>query len=247
MKRCLLGLTLMCVSAVPANSAPADDNKRAEAEAILDRAIKEYGGLDRLAKLQVSVEARTVKGASPIFCKISWQRPNRLRIDENALHFKGPAAGVIDGEETWSIVRGTLIEDTEWFEAWYTSDRCLAFGADLLVLKQEGYTLTPLGKTKIDDQVAVGIMAIRKGYAEQTLYFDKDTGLLIKRCLKFSPRIAGFPPLQYEIRFEDYKEVGKIKYASKARVVQGFSDWEFVVDKFKPVENIDVELFKKPE
>ena len=90
------------------------------------------------------------------------------------------------------------------------------------------------------------------------LFFDKETGLLLKREYELA-RPTGAPaaipgngdgpkPIIVEVLYQDYKETDGIKYPTKATRTQGErSTTEEEVVEFKVVEKFDEKTFAKPE
>src|SRR5262249_6516414 len=50
----------------------------------------------------------------------------------------------------------------------------------LLPLREPGFTLALAGEEKVGEGPAVGIRVVSKGHREVTLFFDRDTHLLVK-------------------------------------------------------------------
>jgi outer membrane lipoprotein-sorting protein len=254
MKRWLTGLAILPLLSLSAHAAPALDGGVSEAEAVLDRAIKACGGIEKIGKLPVVVKATSSTilpdGAASrtVSYEISWQRPDRVRL-EYAL---GAAANsnyirVIDGDASWISINGKVREAPKTALALYGPERSVEFGAELLTFKGKGYKLAALGKVKVDDQTAVGVKVSREGDPDITLYFDRDTNLLFKRVVTIPSPAAGGNDTQVEILYEDYKEADKIKYASKVTIIRAGRKMEMKVTDFKTVDKLEDSLFKKPE
>ncbi len=74
-------------------------------------------------------------------------------------------------------------------------------------LTRKDSTLTLLPEIKVEDKPAVGIQLARKGKADLSLYFDKESGLLARIDWR-----------TYHVTFSDWKEVDGVKYPSKSFV-----------------------------
>ncbi len=254
--------TLICLLMLPVVSpaAPAIDDQ-AEAQAIFDKAVKALGGEERLAKLTSFVE--TVKQKSKSFTgkdaectrTISYQFPGRLRIEMDGFNGREDFSRlyVLDGEQGWNFNGDNPYEFSKEVlnihrQTW--TDELVVW--QFLFFRDKDYKLSPLGASKVGDHAAVGVKASRKGVPDIKLYFDRDTGLLLKREWdEVQPAPAGEkppPPIIEEILYENYKEVGGIKYPSKKtsrRDKQITSEEE--VTEFKIVEKFDEKTFAKPE
>jgi len=254
-KRCVFALAVIPLFLLPAHAAPALENDQSKAEAILDRAIRACGGEKEVGKLQVVVKASSTTlltggGASRgTDYEISWQSPARIRTE---YCFAAAAANrtyirVFDGDKAWLLLNGTVRELAKSAQTPYGPERAAAFGAELIAFKGNDYRLTALGKVKVDDQEFIGVKVAHEGDPAFTLYFDKDTNLLVKRVVTLPAPTPAAKETEIEVRYEDYKESGKIKYASKVSIIRPGRTMEMNVTEFKPVEKLDDSLFKKPE
>ena len=255
MRRCMFAMAVVPLISMFAHAAPALENDQSKAEAVLDRAIRACGGEKEIGKLQVVVKLTSATmppggGKSlGIEYEISWQSPERIRTE---YHTNAGAANrtyirVFDGEKTWISSNGTVRELPKSGATPYGPERYVAFGADLIAFKGKNYKLTALGKVKLDDQEVIGVKIAHEGDPDFTLYFDKDTNLLVKRVVTVPPPTPAAKETEIEVRYEDYKEAGKIKYASKVSIIRAGRTTEMNVTEFKLVEKLDDSLFKKPE
>jgi len=260
MNRWMWTLVLAPLLAGPATAAPAKDDQ-ADAQAILDKAIKALGGEEKLAKLTSFVETAKVKSklgnGKDWECTrtISHHFPGRWRIEMNGFNGQEDFSSlfVLDGDQGWSFNSGNPYEFTKdqissHRQAW--TDELVVW--QFLFFRDKDHKLSPLGACKVGDQAAVGVKASRKGDADIKLYFDRDTGLLLKREREeVQPAPSGEkppPPIAEEILYENYKEVGGIKYPSKktSRRDKQITSEEEVIE-FKIVEKFDEKTFAKPE
>jgi outer membrane lipoprotein-sorting protein len=255
MRCCLTGLALLPFLSLSANAAPALDGGVSEAEAVLDRAIKACGGQETIAKLQVVVKATSTTilrdgvTSHSIDYQISWQRPDRVRLEYSPrAAAKTNYVRVIDGDGGWLSLNGAVRELPKTPLSQYGPEWGVEFAAELLTFKGKAYKLTALGKVKIDNQTVVGVKVAREGVPDVTLYFDRDTNLLLKRVVTIPSPAAGGQDTQVEIEYADYKEAEKIKYASKVTIIRnGKNKTELNITEFKTVDKLEDSLFKKPE
>src|SRR5262249_7286105 len=112
-----------------------------------------------------------------------WQMPNRYKTT-STFQFQGMKISqtqVIDGEQGWASGNGqtqdlpkeALVEIKEQKYA-EDLDR---FG----FLKEKGFELSVLNEIKVDEKPAVGVLVKSMGHRDVKLYFDKTSGLLVKR------------------------------------------------------------------
>jgi hypothetical protein len=251
----VFALAVIPLLSLPAHAAPALEIDQSKAEAILDRAIRACGGEKEIGKLQVVVKVTSATmlagggAARGMEYEISWQSPERIRTEYalNAAAGNRTYIRVFDGDKAWLSTNGTVRELPKTALTPYGPERAVAFGADLIAFEGKDYKLAALGKVKLDDQEVIGVKVAHEGDPAFTLYFDKDTNLLVKRVVTLPAPTPAAKEIEIEVRYEDYKEAGKIKYASKVSITRVGRTTEMNVTEFKPVEKLDDSLFKKPD
>jgi hypothetical protein len=248
------------------SAAPAKD-EQAEAQAILDKAIKALGGEKNLTKLTsftVKIDSRCF---FPKFCSASqvtefscdcdgrlhWLSVLELeRVKGTFVHLRRET--VINGDQSWNAMNGKPRDSTteEMAIAKEMLEDCLVTYLAIPqfpLLKGKSYKLTPLGDCKVGETSAVGIKAVREGRQDIQLFFDKDTGLPLKRSwvrkLKLGPQLITD---KHEVLYDDYKEVGGVKYPAKLRISIDDKETEAAeITELKIVEKFDEKTFAKPE
>jgi acetyl esterase/lipase len=159
-----------------------------EARAIIAKAVKAHGGAEHLARLKaVRVRAGgsiTANKAGVEFTyQTVWQSPGRLR---NVLQMpvgnqKLTVIQILDGDRGWASVNGltTPLDEKRLGEM-----KAQAHVRRLLpltpLLEDKAYRLTALDETTVNDRPALGVKVAAKGQRDVRLYFDKETGLLVK-------------------------------------------------------------------
>jgi hypothetical protein len=266
MKCWIWTLVLAPVLASPVVAAPAKD-EQAEARAILDKAIKALGGEKNLAKLAsftVKVDSRyfipKYSSASQI-TELSCDSDGRLhwlsvleleQVKGTFKHFRREAG--INGDRSWIAMNGKLSNLTteemaiekEMFEDCLVTHLAIP---QIPLLKGNSYKLTPLGDSKVGDKAAVGIKVVREGREDIQLFFDKDTGLPLKRTwvrkLKLGTELIID---KQEVVYDDYKEVDGVKYPARLRIFKDERQTEAAeITELKSVEKFDEKTFAKPE
>jgi hypothetical protein len=204
------------------------------------------GGQEKLAKLTSVVEkVRWGDGTRTIYCEL----PGRWRVEAEGSGGleKFTIFFELDNEPGWSLRIGPAGVSTH---KEMVRDQLVVW--PLLFFKDKDHKLSTFAASKVGDQAAVGVKVSCKGGPDIKLYFDRDSGLLLKReSEQVQPAPPGEkhpPPIIEEILYEDYKEVGGIKYPSKKTTLRdGKIISEEEVTEFKIVEKFDEKTFAKPQ
>jgi hypothetical protein len=233
--------------------ARADD--QADAKAIVEKAIKAQGGAEKLSKNK-SVTTKQ-KGKFYGFgdgidytLDSATQPPDRIRNE-----IKGEANGtpfsfiqVIQGEKGWNSANGQTDElgDEQLKEA--KENLYANWVAQLLPITGKDFTLTPLGDVKVGDKEAVGVKVSSKDHRDISLFFDKKTGMLIKRETIVKDLMGGGDEQKEEVLFLEYKEKDGVHYASKININRNDKKYiESEIVEYKPSEKLDDKVFEKPK
>jgi hypothetical protein len=263
MNRWMWTLIYLLMLPIISPAAPAKDDQ-AEAQAILDKAIKALGGEEKLARLtSFALKSRGrfyFDGETGIqTLELSCDLPGRLRRKSTfATDDVATIECIINGDQGWISFNGIktseltleqIAREKDGLEKGLWTD--LAVG-HLPLLKGNGYKLTPLGDSKIGDRRVVGIKITREGQSDIQLYFDKDTDLPVKRSwLEKEPATSKNPSresVNVEVLFDDYKEVGGVKYPAKLTMFRNDKKtYEGMITELKIVEKFDEKTFAKPE
>jgi hypothetical protein len=114
-------------------------------------------------------------------------------------------------------------------------------------LKREYSELEVSGKEKIDNRDVYLVDATRKDERRERLYFDAESGLLVRR-ITFAPTMIGIIPEQIDL--SDYREIQGIKFPFTVRVSTADSNNPTTTRSFEKVEiNVPVasSRFHKPK
>jgi photosynthetic reaction center cytochrome c subunit len=184
------------------------------ADEIFDKYIQAIGGADRVGRLTSFVEKGTSVGYGPegtpraveIYAKAPGQRTAIIHTSN------GDNITAFDGRNGWMAVplkpvpvmqlSGTILEGVKL-------DAELSFPArikQLLTKWRVGFSTT------INDRDVQVVQGTSAGGALATLYFDSESGLLV-RFLRYSESVVGRTPTQ--IDYSDYRDVGGIKMPFK--------------------------------
>src|SRR5262249_23048421 len=108
------------------------------------------------------------------------------------------------------------------------------------------FKLSTIGESKIEKRTALGVKVTRKDHRDIDLYFDKETGLLLKSETRVKDDGSGQEVAQ-ESFYDDYKEVQGTKQAMK---FTGKRDGKVFVEaeatEIELAEKLDASVFAKP-
>jgi hypothetical protein len=159
--------------------------------ALVEKAVQAAGGLEKLKTPGAS--HRKVLGEftqdSYRFTGESYgQSPNRVKITHRPIDGDNlaPRTMVIDGDKGWFHMDGFVFDLDETAMARMERARFADRVAGLVVLlEKKDYKLSHLGEVDVKGKPALGVKVEYTGQPDMHLYFDKQTGLLVKTWQKF--------------------------------------------------------------
>lgn len=182
---------LLIASFVFVGVARADDG--VAARAVVDEAIRAHGGEAALAKWPV-VTMKTEGifhgyDRTPVFfftcvTTVYGAEQYHAALDGELNKQKFRVVNVLNGTSGWIQMAGqgkqvtqdcTLAQLAEFRESGYVS-----WISTLLPLKEPEFTLTLAGEEKDGDRTRVGVRVSSQGHRDATLFFDKESKLLVK-------------------------------------------------------------------
>jgi hypothetical protein len=223
-------------------------------EAIIEKAIAAQGGAAKVAKLRtmrIKVEGTTnlVLGmaATPFTLEDTWQMPGQYKSVatlELIMGTKFTQIQVIDGDKGWIEFNGKT-QDMPKEAVAEMKEQKYAEDLDRLgFLKEKGYDLSMLEEIKISEKPALGILVKAKGHRDVKLYFDKDTGLLVKRVNTLNEPDK---EVVQEVFFSDYQEKDGLKHYRKIVAHRdGKKAIEAKVTELEFFDKLDDKVFAKP-
>lgn len=160
-----------------------------EPRAIIDRAIKAHGGMEKLRHFKV-VSAKwagkhkieNVFYGDAVYA-VNYEMPDKIRFDIEVENPKGGRfsfSRVVNGKTGWQgSARGS--RDLKEAEVTQIADELYAHWlASTVPLKDKGFEFSLVGPATVDGKNAVGVMVSCKGRPDVNLFFDEQTGLVIK-------------------------------------------------------------------
>jgi hypothetical protein len=155
--------------------------------AVLDRAIKAHGGVDKLRKLKACrMKARgklEEAGGITFTMEYAYQMPKKFRqsmeLDVGGQKIK--VLAIINGAQLDIEVNGQKLPlDGKTKELLPEEAQLFAQVVRLVSLGDKAYQLSLLAEARVNDQPAVGLRVRKRGMQDIDLYFNKQTGLLAK-------------------------------------------------------------------
>lgn len=205
---------LLSTADIPAAPRPGQDDVRA----IVAKAIEARGGAAVIEKYK----AVTAKFSATYYRdKLEFKATGvgyefafeQSRVDWS-MRFEGQESSgtqVFDGDKGWTSANGIVNDMNKDEVADFREVLYASAVADLHGLSGEGVKLTALGDSKVGGKSAVGVRVACKGHRDVNLYFDKDSGLLLKRTLRRKESGAG-PEFTEETLYGDYRNVSGIMF-----------------------------------
>jgi hypothetical protein len=219
-----------------------------EADAILAKAIKAHGGEEALSKYPaVRVKLRITEERTRFAYNHEWlfAAPDRYKDTGDAYYLGRKTVSVYatDGKVAWSFVEGRTEELEDKFAAGYMEEAHLMQVMRLVPLKDKVYELKAVGETKVDGETAVGLLVQTRGRKDVTLYFDADSGLLVK--VERTVDDGGAEGIKEERFYQKYPEKDPLPYARKVVVKQrGKTAESYEVREVKFLESADEKEFR---
>lgn len=225
-----------------------------EVKPILDKAIQAAGGEANLKKFPALVlkgKGKFIQKGMEIPFTAEWYTQGidqgRTITEYTIMNNKTTEIRVVNKDKGWvkdnqqAAVAMDKDDLTEEQESLYFN-----YITTLAPLKGKEYKLSALAEEKIDGKPAVGMLVANKQHRDVKLYFDKESGLLVKSERKVKDPDTGKENTE-EVLFSNYKEVSGIKIATRFTVkTAGKTSAEAEMTDIKPTDKLDAKLFEKP-
>jgi hypothetical protein len=248
-----LAFVVLCL-AVTATAQGGDD----DVQQLIDRALKAHGGAERLAQprawttvVEMTSKSKRAPAGASSRATHSFQPPNQYRLAEATVRGGRPSKyiEVYNGNRGWTKRDGVL--QAMLPKAAQPPNVQLGFGYRfVLILQDRSNTASALGESKVGDALAFGVKLTRpvgRGAEERRLFFDKETGLLLKSELHAHLSTGG--ELSSVQTWADWRMIDGL--AVPHRVTNAIRDTgstvhERVFSEFKFVDKLDPKLFDRP-
>jgi len=222
---------------------------------IVERAIQAQGGEAKIAKLKmmrIKVEGITdlIPGQPnfPIIVEDIWKMPGRYKSTSSFQLMGGAVTQIqaIDAESGWAQYNRQTQDLPKEALAEMKEQKYAEDLDRLSFLNEKGIELSPLEETKVDGKPAVGVLVKSKGHRDVKLYFDKSSGLLVKRQHKVLDPTSG-KEVSQEVLFSDYQDKDGVKHYRKIVAYRdGKKLFEGKVTELEFFDKLDDKVFARP-
>ena len=245
---------VVCIVALLAVVRPVRAEDDAKVKAVIAKAIEKHGGAENLNKLKAS----TLKSKGKFYgmgdgieytSETSIQLPNRIRTevegDTNGMKFK--FVQVVDGNKGWMKFGDNTDELSKEQLAESREQLHVANVSRLSVLNGKGYKLSSLGASKVGDKETVGVGVAHEGFRDVSLFFDKESGLLLKVESRGKDPRTDDKEFTVTSTYGDYKKVDGVMVAHKVNIKRDGKKYiEAEVTEAKFSEKLGDGVFAKP-
>jgi len=209
--------------------------------AILEKYLASLGGADAMNKISSRVETGTVRFASgpALPVKIATKAPGKqvmiVRLPS------GDSSTAFDGASGWQSSPGAPVREMHAadFEG-AKLDADLQFATHL---KQTFSELKVAISERIGEHDTILVLAGNHGDAPVELFFDKDSGLLVRQ-LRFGKSPLGLNPTRVD--YDDYKEFDGVKVPLKVTIAGPRRQFDIQLDQVTNNVQLDDALFEPP-
>lgn len=222
------------------------------ARAVVDRALKSQGGEKQIAQFRARQEK--VKGTLfagkelPFVQEITFQYPNQIRelIQFEANDRQIKMLTVLNGDDGWMRIDDKTEKLDDNKTSVFKEAAHLARLTNLHGLNDPQIQLSAVAETKVDGKPAAGVKVSAKGCGDVSLYFDKETGLLVKAERQAKDFNDG-KPYREDSFFSGWKEINGVKTPTKVVVFRDGNKYiEQEATEVKLLDKVDEAAFAKP-
>ncbi len=212
-----------CVASLALMGAMRLDDQ-SEAKPILQRALKAMGDPAKLEELKSGVAKGKVTGDAggqelTATFEGSWRGLDHYRIEAEISHGgqNATAVIVISGNQGWAkFAEKDDNPPDEVIGAIKNALYAMRTPQFLVSLTGAAYKLSPTGEDKVGDKPVLGVRVSHKDFKDVSLFFDKESGLLVKSAVQVTVREGKEVPMEFH--YVDYKDFDGIKQPSKVTI-----------------------------
>src|SRR5262249_32887432 len=125
----------------------------------------------------------------------------------------------VNGDKGWSKADGAVLDMDAETLAEEKAGLYASWVAGLWpLLKDSAFQLAPLGEGKVGDRNVVGVKVSRKDRRDVSLFFDKESGLLLKSEVRAKDVMGAGNEFTQETLYGDYQETEGVKSPRKVTI-----------------------------
>lgn len=232
----------------PVQLAPEEKTKNEEenaaslpnADKIIGKYLQAMGGADAVARISTRLQKGTLTvGTAQFPVEVLSKRPaNRV----TTVRFpNGESVTGFNAQVGWLITPGHGVH--EMSSAELDASQMDAYPQFAMDLRQTFRELRVLQQEKIDNRPIYVVSGIRENQPPVRLYFDQESGLLI-RLLRYVDTPLGLNPAQ--IDYSDYRQEGALRTPFRWTVARPGGRFTIQIDQMQQNVPIDDKKFAKP-
>ncbi len=232
---------------------PARADEAQEPRAVIQKAIEASGGEAKLEKNKairmkskgtVHVQGMTIDFSGEFLRQLPKQ--SKATLEAEAGGMKLDIVMVVNGDKGWRQIQGMTTEiDKDEMERQQQALYGEWIGRLVPLLKDRGFTLSPLGEIKIDGKDAVGVKVAHKGHGDVEMFFDKKTGLLLKQQQRVKDETG--KEVTQESFYRHYKDFDGFKRPEEVVIKRDGQDFlDMKISEYKLMEKVDDSEFAMP-
>jgi hypothetical protein len=219
-------------------------------DAVLNKAIKAFGGEERLSQVKAATwnargKIRIDGKEHAITSESAVQGLDQFReeVYTELLDRKAKAVQVLYGDKGYRNIADLAMDlDAQGIADLKRTVYLLVIPATIVPLKDKAYRLEALAEEKVGNRLAAGIKVTPPDGKDFRIFFDKETGLPVKLVARVVA--VGGGEFTDETTYADYKDFGGIKKATKITTKRdGEKLMEQEITAFKIVDNLDEKAF----
>jgi photosynthetic reaction center cytochrome c subunit len=217
------------------------DSSLPAADTIIQKYIRALGGADELEKISSRVQKGKVTGfgEQPAAIEIYTQKPGK-RV--SIVHMpSGDSVTAYNGTQGWTGTTGRPSRAMSLADM-----NAAAMDADLQFATNISRRFTDLKVAReetVAEHPAYVVVGTREGYPPVEMYFDEESGLLV-RILRFTETVLGRNPTQ--IDYADYRQAEEIKTPFRWSISRPSGGFTIQVEQVQQNVPIDQQKFVKP-
>ena len=208
-------------------------------DAILDKYMQALGGKEAVEKVKTrTIKAtRTQNDGQPFAEEVFEKMPDKMLVVSNVPQM--PFSTGYNGADVWTNGGKAEYTVTDFLLEQFKDEAQF----NPLKLKESYAQIAVSGSDKINDKDVWAIRAATASGERERLYFDKKTGLLVRR-VSYSPTVLGF--FAYQVDYDDYRAVDGVKIPYLVKWSIPGRSWTRKTTEVKQNTAIDDAKFNQP-